>query len=89
MNPEWQKRIRLDCLRILNNRDKDLEPLRNSELLIVGGTGFVGSWISEMVTALNDDYKFGIKLTLLSRSVDQFSIRLPYCATNGCSSCQV
>lgn len=80
MNPERQKRIRLDCLRILNNRDKDLEPLRNSELLVVGGTGFVGSWISEMVAALNDDYQFGINLTILSRSVDQFSSRLPHIA---------
>ena len=80
MNLEWQKRIRFDCLRILNNRDEELEPLRNSKLLVIGGTGFVGSWISEMVSALNDDYHFGINLTLLSRSVDQFSSRLPHIA---------
>lgn len=75
-----QERIRHDCLRILDGRDKELDPLRQSELVIVGGTGFVGTWIAEMVTALNDAYQFGIKLSLISRSTEQFSNRLPHLA---------
>jgi len=78
MKLECQERIRHDCLRILDGRDKALEPLRQSELVVVGGTGFVGTWIAEMVAALNDAYQFGIQLSLISRSTDQFANRLPH-----------
>lgn len=80
MKPECQERIRHDCLRILDGRDKALDPLRQTELVVVGGTGFVGTWIAEMVSALNDGYQFGIKLSLISRSTDQFANRLPHLA---------
>ncbi len=78
MKLECQERIRHDCLRILDGRDNALEPLRNTELVIVGGTGFVGTLIAEMVAALNDAYQFDTKLTLISRSTDQFANRLPH-----------
>lgn len=80
MNLECQDRTRLDCLWILNGREKELVPLRQSELVVVGGTGFVGTWIAEMVAALNDEYQFGIKLSLISRSTGQFASRLPHLA---------
>lgn len=80
MNSECQDRSRADCLRILSGRAKELEPLRQSRLVIVGGTGFVGTWIAEMVAALNDEYQFGIRLSLISRSTDQFASRLPHLA---------
>ncbi len=80
MRPECQERTRHDCLRVLDGRDKVLDPLRQSELVVVGGTGFVGTWIAEMVSALNDGYQFGIKLSLISRSTDQFANRLPHLA---------
>ncbi len=78
MRLECQERTRHDCLRVLDGRDKALDPLRQSELVVVGGTGFVGTWIAEMVAALNDEYQFGIKLSLISRSTDQFTNRLPH-----------
>jgi nucleoside-diphosphate-sugar epimerase len=80
MKIECQDRVRQDCLRILENRASALDPLRDSNLVIIGGTGFVGTWIAEMVAALNDSFKFGIKLSLISRSTDQFSNRLPHLA---------
>lgn len=80
MRLECQERTRHDCLRILDGRDKALDPLRQSELVVIGGTGFVGTWIAEMVAALNDGYQFGIKLSLISRSTDQFANRLPHLA---------
>ena len=66
MKIECQERTRHDCLRILDGRDSALDPLRQSELVVVGGTGFVGTWIAEMVSALNDAYQFDIKLSLIS-----------------------
>ncbi len=80
MKSQCQERTRNDCLRVLNGRDKALEQLRQSALVVVGGTGFVGTWIAEMVAALNDEYEFGIKLALISRGTNQFSNRLPHLA---------
>lgn len=80
MNLECQARIRKDCLQVLNGREKKLQALSQSELVVIGGTGFVGSWIAEMVAALNDEYQFGIRLSLISRSTDQFASRLPHLA---------
>jgi nucleoside-diphosphate-sugar epimerase len=80
MKLECQERTRLDCLQILDGREKALEALRHSELVVIGGTGFVGTWIAEMVAVLNDEYHFGIKLSLISRSTDQFASRLPHLA---------
>jgi dTDP-glucose 4,6-dehydratase len=80
MKLECQKRTRNDCLRTLNGREKALEPLLQSKLVIIGGTGFVGTWIAEMVAALNDVYQFGIQLALISRTTDQFANRLPHLA---------
>lgn len=80
MKPECTERTRHDCLRILDGRDSVLDPLRQSELVVIGGTGFVGAWIAEMVAALNDVYRFGIKLSLISRGTDQFANRLPHLA---------
>lgn len=80
MKSECQDRVRQDCLRVLENRVSALDPLRDSNLVVIGGTGFVGTWIAEMVAALNDSFKFDVKLSLLSRSTDQFSNRLPHLA---------
>lgn len=80
MKLECQLSTRLDCLRVLSGREKALEQLRQSQLVVIGGTGFVGTWIAEMVAALNDEFQFGIKLSLISRSTDQFSSRLPHLA---------
>jgi dTDP-glucose 4,6-dehydratase len=81
MKPECEERTRNDCLQVLNGREQALAALRQSELVVIGGTGFVGTWIAEMVAALNDEYQFGIKLSLMSRSTDQFASRLPHLAT--------
>jgi len=75
---ECQERIRHDCLRILDGRDKELDMLRQSSLVVVGGTGFVGAWIAEMVAALNDAYQFEIKLSLIARGTEQFASRYPH-----------
>jgi dTDP-glucose 4,6-dehydratase len=80
MKQECQERIRHDCLHVVTGREQALDALRQSELVVIGGTGFVGTWIAEMVAALNDEYQFGIKLSLISRSTDQFASRLPHLA---------
>lgn len=80
MNINCQQSTRLDCVRVLDGRQQALDPLRHSKLVVIGGTGFVGTWIAEMVATLNDEYQFGITLSLISRSTDQFANRLPHLA---------
>jgi nucleoside-diphosphate-sugar epimerase len=57
-----------------------LDNLRNETLLITGGTGFVGTWLSELVVFLNDNYEFGTNLILLSRDQDSFKKDQPHIA---------
>lgn len=80
MNLKCRTSVRHDCLRILNGRVHNLNALRQTELVVLGGTGFVGSWIAEMVAALNDEFQFSVKLSLLSRNVDKFATKLPHLA---------
>ena len=48
-----------------------INQLRNSEILVTGGTGFLGKWIVDAVTFLNDNFSFNIKLYLLARRNSQ------------------
>jgi nucleoside-diphosphate-sugar epimerase len=43
------------------------ERLFNSRVTILGGTGFVGSWIVESIEALNEEFSANVSLTLYSR----------------------
>lgn len=52
-----------------NNEVSKLSELKNSEILVTGGTGFFGKWILEFVIYLNDSYNFNIKLYLLARRI--------------------
>jgi dTDP-glucose 4,6-dehydratase len=57
-----------------------LDPLRNETLLITGGTGFVGTWLSELVIHLNDQHDFRTKLELLATNTGSFRKNVPHIA---------
>ncbi len=62
-----------DCREVYRSyTDSSLDVLRGSHLAITGGSGFVGSWVSEMVSLLNDEFKFDMRLTLLVRDGEKF-----------------
>lgn len=73
-----QNITRADCLKILNLHAPALKEMRNSKIVVVGGTGFAGAWISEMIAALNDDFDYGISLKLISRTPENLSIIAPH-----------
>ena len=61
--------IQNDCeIAVSINKLAALEHLKNSALIVTGGSGFLGSWISEVVIYLNESHAFNIKLYLLSRN---------------------
>lgn len=49
-----------------------LAPLRDELLVVTGGTGFVGTWLTELVAHLNDAHAFRTRLHLIARSTDGF-----------------
>jgi nucleoside-diphosphate-sugar epimerase len=55
--------LRQDLNPLLQDSVKKISDLKNSSVTIIGG-GFVGLWMSEALTALNDIYDFKIKIHL-------------------------
>lgn len=70
--------IREDCRQIALGAVDNLAPLKGQSILITGGTGFLGTWLAEMVAMLNDEHGFAIRLFLLSPSARSFAARLPH-----------
>ncbi len=63
---------------------KSVAELKNRCILVTGGTGFVGKWITEMVCFLNAEHKLNIKLYLLARDTESFKTEVPHLAKNPC-----
>ena len=81
MKMQLRESLRADCADLLSaTRVAALEPLRNSAMLVTGGTGFVGSWIAELVAHLNDAHNFGTRLLLLARGTDAYRKLRPHIA---------
>jgi nucleoside-diphosphate-sugar epimerase len=57
-----------------------LSALQDQSILVTGGTGFMGKWLAEMVSFLNDTEGTGIKLYLLARDVQKFRSQVPHLA---------
>lgn len=70
-------RIREECASAVTDLTA-LDALKGRRILITGGTGFMGTWLAETVTWLNDEHAFGIELSLLSRSASGLATRLPH-----------
>ena len=62
MNSKLLEIIKRDCEEVFNIYLSDLEMLKNEKIFITGGTGFVGTWIAEIITFLNDNFNFNTTL---------------------------
>jgi nucleoside-diphosphate-sugar epimerase len=70
-----------DCQRVTSGLISRLMPLKNENILITGGTGFMGTWLAEIITFINDNYNFNIHLSLLSKRAGSFYERAPHIAS--------
>jgi dTDP-glucose 4,6-dehydratase len=68
----------LDSLKLQPDLARRLAAQR---IAVIGGTGFIGTWIAETVAALNDEMGSQIRLDLLGRSVNAWSVAYPHLAT--------
>jgi nucleoside-diphosphate-sugar epimerase len=72
--------IEEDCERVTTGVSDSLSTLKGQCILITGGTGFVGTWLAELVAFLNDTHNFNTKLILLSGRAYNFSAKAPHLA---------
>jgi nucleoside-diphosphate-sugar epimerase len=63
-------------LREVMQHTRDLwEPLRGKAIFITGGTGFVGTWLTETLCWADTQLKLGIRITLLTRNPEAFRLK--------------
>jgi len=80
LTPDQKAFIHRDCSEILDGKYENLQALRGQKILVTGGTGFLGTWITMMVSFLNDFYEFGTRLDLLSTHANTFTKKQPHLA---------
>jgi nucleoside-diphosphate-sugar epimerase len=80
MNNTPHRIIEEDCRQVLSGAVEQLAGLRGETLLITGGTGFVGLWITELLVHLNDHHDFGARVKLLSRQDVDARVSVPHLA---------
>ena len=80
MNTAAIEKIRADVGEVVKDNVQLLAPLKGSKILITGGTGFVGSWLVEMLAYLNDQFGYGVRMQLLAKHASQFKVRVPHLA---------
>jgi len=78
MHDELRKSLRKDCLTSLEGAKGLPERLKGHRIAVVGGTGFVGSWLAEVVAALNDDLGSKVRIDLLGRGASAWTEAHPH-----------
>ena len=58
------------------------ESLRGHRIFITGGTGFVGTWLTESLLWANTRLNLGIEAVLLTRSPEAFHAKVPHIASH-------
>lgn len=80
MKADLFSEIREDCLIASSVQTDVRNKLGYQHIAVTGGTGFVGTWIAEMVSALNDEYRLGITLDLYARDINHWIRKNPHLA---------
>ncbi len=80
MQQELIDSIKKDCRASLSDYLPSLESLKGQSILITGGTGFMGKWLAEAISLLNNDYDYNIKLHLLARNIQEYKEQVPHLA---------
>ena len=78
MNKRQNTFITSDCIRSYEGVQKKIEELNGKTILITGGTGFMGSWVAEMVHYMNEAHNMEITLFLMARNKSRFEKNLPH-----------
>ncbi len=77
--PDKHAIVRKDVERVARDA-ASLSALRDQSILITGGTGFLGTWLTEILAHLNDKHGFHVKINLLATRQTEFAERTPHLA---------
>lgn len=67
--------LRKDCLVASAHHLDVCNKLALRRIAVTGGTGFLGTWIAETISALNDEYNLKISLDLYSRNISEWEMK--------------
>lgn len=70
--------VRTDAEKVLDGRSYRLDVLRGQHVFISGGTGFLGTWLLELIKVLNERHAFDLRVTVYSRQAHAFAERWPH-----------
>jgi dTDP-glucose 4,6-dehydratase len=73
--------IRRDCLEACSYQPDVYSKLGLAHISVTGGTGFLGTWLAEMVIALNDEFDLKITLDLYARNTLEWRKNHPQLAS--------
>lgn len=76
------KLSKIDLEHIILNAKDDLISLKNANLFLTGGTGYIGKWLLESFLYANKQFDLNARITLLSRNPDQFISDFPHLASD-------
>lgn len=68
-----QRAIRQDCLASLQLQPGLAQRMTEHRVAVIGGTGFIGTWLAETVAAMNDEQGSRVRVDLLGRSAASWS----------------
>lgn len=75
--------IRNDCLLSCAGQADVRNKLAMQHVAVTGGTGFLGTWLAEIVAALNDEHKLGVTLDLYARNITVWAENYPHLSKRG------
>ncbi len=78
-----QRAIHQDCLASLQLQPGLARRLAEHRIAVIGGTGFVGTWLAETTAALNDELGARVRVDLLGRSASAWAAAHPHLAERG------
>ena len=78
MDDMTRVQLRRDCLAAATALPHLASQLRGHQVAVVGGLGFSGTWLAEMVAALNDESNASVRLTLIGRDPQKWRQQHPH-----------
>lgn len=76
------RRLSADLERVLPGCEGPLRHLDGARILVTGGTGFVGSWLLELLTWGADRLTLDVRVVAVTRDPARFTDRLPHLAAH-------
>ena len=63
-------------LKLISNYITDLKEMyTGSEILLYGGTGFIGRWLTESLIHADLELNLGLKVTIVTRNIESAKVR--------------